>query len=225
MDVQNLDETVYNYIFEIDDIKRAAFLYISRVKEIKSINFSNSGIQRRLLVLTSDFKKLCYKLIKYKNLQNDEDCFRILDSLILINTYMQKILQQAKVDTIAEKKKKRSLLKEYEKTEKYINAYSPLMIFVNNHSFTISLTAMAIFLLILIIVGFQSKDLFLIIYSLFAALALYIAGLIFHKKIERLFNMDRIEKTISKHSFIKSKKLVVLDKFSEKIIDKFIDKI
>lgn len=225
MNIQNLDDTEYNYIFEIDNIKRALFLYISRVKEIKSINFSNSGIQRRLLILTRDFKNLSFKLIKRKNLQNIEDCLRILDTLILINTYIQKILQHTKVDTITERKKKRKLAKKYEKTEKYINAYSAFMIFVNNHSSAIALSIILISLLLIFISALITKNLMVTIGTISVLCILLIVYLIFHKRIERLFNMDRIERTISKHTFVKSKKLIVIDKLSEKIIEKNIKKI
>ncbi len=218
MDIQAMDRIVYNYTFEIDDIKRAVYQNIMCFNKLATINEVSKADINRIKMYSKDFRKCCYKLIKADNISDITDYLKYINSLILINAHIQKILKNKKYKKV---KAIRKLENEYNKINQRIDAESALEITINNHFTFITILIIAAILVGFGYVLFINNDLHAskIVYSIF--ILVIIAILIFRTLVRNRFEIDKINRTINQHAILKSKKIKKLRKSLIALFTKF----
>lgn len=203
MNVKKLDKTVYNYIFEIDDIKRAVYRNIICNKNLSRQYFISKSDIRKIKKYNSDFKKLCYKIIKRSNINTLDDYLNNLNAIIIINSNIQDILKQEKYKSYATIKE---LENEYNKINYLIGAASSFEVFINSHTTFLILITIVFTIVLLTLVSLFSKEYLLTIIGFFAFIVFFIACLLSIKTITNRFEIDKINRTRSNHAILKSRK-------------------
>lgn len=204
-----MDRIVYNYTFEINDIKRAVYQNIICFNKLATINEVSKADINRIKMYSKDFRKCCYKLIKADNISDITDYLKYINSIILINAHIQKILKNKKYKKVKAIKK---LENEYNKINQRIGAESALEIIMSNHTtFIITIILFVLFLSFpLVLVKSGHACLGAIVYSILAIL--WICLMIKSRIIRNMFEIDKINRTISHHTILKSKKSKKLKK-------------
>lgn len=210
MDIKAMDRIAYNYTFEINDIKRAVYQNIICFNKLATINEVSKADINRIKMYSKDFRKCCYKLIKADNISDITDYLKYINSIILINAHIQKILKNKKYKKV---KAIRKLENEYNKINQRIDAESALEIIVNNHV-TATLLLIAFIILIstpcvLFICKNTAAGIIAYIASTLIILCLYI---FYFPIINRRLEIDKINRTINRHTILKSKKIKELRK-------------
>lgn len=158
---------------------------------------------------SKDFRKCCYKLIKADNISDITDYLKYINSLILINAHIQKILKNKKYKKV---KAIRKLENEYNKINQRIGAESALELIMSNHiTFIIMLGLFIIFLSlpsVLFLSGYMCLGILTYIIVFMILLYLILKSPI----IRNMFEIDKINRTISHHTILKSKKSKKLKK-------------
>jgi len=216
LNIKELDNTVYNYIFEIDNIKKSFCLYTQLYLNVEKCEYIKDIDKRRVKRLALQFKLLCKKIIRRDKINTFEDYKLCVQSLVVINAKVQKILNS---EDYYKFKKISDIEKEYNKINNYLSySNSFLTTFINDH-----LTAFGIILIIVVsiivifLLSFKNCNLGIIIIVLLSFI-FSICYFIFHKKITRNFNVDHINKTISNNTYVKSLKIKIAHKNIKDII-------
>lgn len=91
MNIEHMTNIEYNYVLEIDNIKRSYFLTTTLQKMINTSNISTRD-KRRLKAYNKDFKLVCKRLIKRKDILNYDIYKTSVQTLIIINAKSSYIL-------------------------------------------------------------------------------------------------------------------------------------
>ena len=192
--INELNEYAYEHFFEIDDLKKSYYKYtqlhqvVERCQHIEKID-----------------KRKINKLIKRDENFDIEEYTLYMQALVTINVKIQKILSDWRY---RKNKEISDIEKEYKKVNNYLSyANSSFDVILNNHTTLFILLSFAAFVFggLIFYIAIRS-----ILGTLLSLLLLVIAFLIYffyNKSIMRSFNIDYINRTISKNTYIKSSKI------------------
>ncbi len=222
MDVKKIGNIEYNYILEIDNIKRALYLSILlhlKIKKQEDIKLSDRRIISRY---AKEFKVLCKKLINREGINSYSDYKNCIQALVLINAKIQAILNDKKYNR---NKFVEDIEKEYNKINRYLPyAQSSAMVFVENH-----LTCILFFILVGLMVCWLAistfvVDFFAVVVALITLLVLTVIFTIFYKRIYKNFYIDQINRTINKNTYVRARKIDAYHKGIKKIFNLYKNK-
>ena len=203
MNIENIDDIVYNYIFDIEEIKRCWYLYIECFTLIESCNEISQTDKNRIKRYHNDFKKECRKLIKRIDTNTTEVYDYRTDTLILI-LHIQKILNKNKYRKIKEINK---AIENYSRVNTMLGAESAVTMFINNNYTIISTISTTITIVSFLISMCLLKDIVACLVISIVALIIYLMFFVLTKIIMLSLKFDKINRTICNYSYRKSKKL------------------
>lgn len=203
--INELNEYAYEHFFEIDDLKKSYYKYTQLHQTVEKCEHIEKVDKRKINRLIKEFKGLCKKIIKRDEDFDIEKYIFYMQSLVVINSKIQKILTARKY---RKHKEISDIEKEYKKVNNYLSyANSSFDVILNNHTTLFILLSFAAFVFggLIFYIAIRS-----ILGTLLNLLLLVIAFLIYffyNKSIMRSFNIDYINRTISKNTYIKSSKI------------------
>ncbi len=205
MKINELDEYAYEHFFEIDDLKKSYYKYTQLHQVVERCQHIEKIDKRKINRLIKEFKSICKKLIKRDENFDIEEYTLYMQSLVTINVKIQKILVAWKY---RKNKEISDIEKEYKKVNNYLSyANSSFDVVLNNHTTLCILVSLAAFVVGGLIFYIAIRN---IVGTLLDLLLLVIAFAIYffyNKSIMRSFNIDHINRTISKNTYIKSSKI------------------
>lgn len=214
--INELNEYAYEHFFEIDDLKKSYYKYTQLHQTVEKCEHIEKVDKRKINILIKEFKSLCKKIIKRDEDFDIEKYIFYMQSLVVINSKIQKILTARKY----RKHKEISNLEiEYNKVNNYLSyATSSFEVIINNHYtfvgiiliFAMLIGGFIFFIATENIVGTLLDFLFLVI--------LLILYFLLGKKIMHSFYIDRINRIISKNTYIKSLKMKKANKYLKYIL-------
>lgn len=203
--INELNEYAYEHFFEIDDLKKSYYKYTQLHQTVEKCEHIEKVDKRKINRLIKEFKGLCKKLIKRDENFDIEEYTLYMQALVTINVKIQKILSDWRY---RKNKEISDIEKEYKKVNNYLSyANSSFDVILNNHTTLFILLSFAAFVFggLIFYIAIRS-----ILGTLLNLLLLVIAFLIYffyNKSIMRSFNIDYINRTISKNTYIKSSKI------------------
>lgn len=204
MDIKNINEIEYFYIFQIDNLKKAKTLCEDIIKTIKQDKISlESNFDKMIQTYNKDFISICNNLIERTNIVSIEDYNNAVKSLIIINAKTKQLINENK------NKKYKAVLKSLYKKYLQIESNIPFAttrtdMFFNNH-ITATLIILVLFLVAeIIFFAIFSDNEILIAVSAATMIVILLLYFIFFKKIEKGFTIDRINRTIYKNTYVYS---------------------
>lgn len=224
MNIENIDKIVYNYIFEIDEIKKCMYIYISNYSKICKLHSTNNEIvdkidKRKISNLSKEFKDLCYKLIRKDSITDTETYSNIVNTLRIINSKVQSILQKSQYTSIKDKEIQnqfKEIKLGYSKVNTMLTADSVISLFISAHltTFFIIFLSIGIFLIFISLacslINYIEKGIIFILF-LIVLLVGYLVLLLNFKKIDNSFRQDKTIRTIYKNTYLKSKKMSFIE--------------
>lgn len=205
MKINELNEYAYEHFFEIDDLKKSYYKYTQLHQTVEKCEHIEKVDKRKINRLIKEFKGLCKKIIKRDENFDIEEYTLYMQALVTINVKIQKILSDWRY---RKNKEISDIEKEYKKVNNYLSyANSSFDVILNNHTTLFILLSFAAFVFggLIFYIAIRS-----ILGTLLNLLLLVIAFLIYffyNKSIMRSFNIDYINRTISKNTYIKSSKI------------------
>lgn len=203
--INELNEYAYEHFFEIDDLKKSYYKYTQLHQTVEKCEHIEKVDKRKINRLIKKFKGLCKKIIKRDENFDIEEYTLYMQALVTINVKIQKILSDWRY---RKNKEISDIEKEYKKVNNYLSyANSSFDVILNNHTTLFILLSFAAFVFggLIFYIAIRS-----ILGTLLNLLLLVIAFLIYffyNKSIMRSFNIDYINRTISKNTYIKSSKI------------------
>lgn len=203
--INELNEYAYEHFFEIDDLKKSYYKYTQLHQTVEKCEHIEKIDKRKINRLIKEFKGLCKKIIKRDEDFDIEEYTLYMQALVTINVKIQKILSDWRY---RKNKEISDIEKEYKKVNNYLSyANSSFDVILNNHTTLFILLSFAAFVFggLIFYIAIRS-----ILGTLLNLLFLVIAFLIYffyNKSIMRSFNIDYINRTISKNTYIKSSKI------------------
>ena len=222
MNIENIDNIVYNYIFDIEEIKRCWYLYIECFTLIESCDEISQTDKNRIKRYHNDFKNECRKLIKRIDTDTVEIYDYRIDTLILMNLHIQKILNKNKYRKIKEINK---AIENYSRVNNMLGAESALKMFINNNYTAINILYVTVYLVIFFIFAYLLKDTIACICIIISAIIIYAMLLWLKNNVVTSYKSDKINQTICNYTYRKSKKSQVTNKFVQSVILKATEKI
>lgn len=222
MNIENIDNIVYNYIFDIEEIKRCWYLYMQCSILIERCNEISKSDKNRIKRYHNDFKKECRKLIKRIDTDTAEIYDNRINTLILINSHILGILNQRKY---RRKKEIKELSNQYSKVEKKLGVEGAFTLFINNNYTAVNILLMFITFSLMFVFAYFTKDIISCLISLFLGVLLFLVLFVLKCDLKASFQWDRLNRIKSNYIYRKSKKTQSLNKFSELLFNKTIDKI
>ncbi len=214
--INELNEYAYEHFFEIDDLKKSYYKYTQLHQVVERCQHIEKIDKRKINRLIKEFKCICKKLIKRDEDFDIEKYIFYMQSLVVINSKIQKILTARKY----RKYKEISNLEiEYNKVNNYLSyAISSFEVIINNHY-----TFVGIILIFAMLIGefiffIATENIVGTLLDILFSVILFILYFLFGKKIMHSFYIDRINRTISKNTYIKSLKMKKANKYLKYIL-------
>lgn len=192
MNIEHMTNIEYNYVLEIDNIKRSYFLTTTLQKMINTSNISTRD-KRRLKAYNKDFKLVCRRLIKRKDILNYDIYKTSVQTLIIINAKSSYILNKYNIKVTTHLKNLYDQIYELlplTKTTKNLIGSNYKTIIIISIVLIISFGT-SIFLFII-----NNTEL-LVLSLLFDTLLLTIAPILIYRKIQRQFKIERINRILN----------------------------
>ena len=216
MIINELNEYAYEHFFEIDDLKKSYYKYTQLHQVVERCQHIEKIDKRKINRLIKEFKCICKKLIKRDEDFDIEKYIFYMQSLVVINSKIQKILTARKY----RKYKEISNLEiEYNKVNNYLSyAISSFEVIINNHY-----TFVGIILIFAMLIGefiffIATENIVGTLLDILFSVILFILYFLFGKKIMHSFYIDSINRTISKNTYIKSLKMKKANKYLKYIL-------
>lgn len=212
MKINELDKYAYEHFFEIDDLKKSYYKYTQLHQVVEKCEHIDKVDKRKINRLIKEFKSLCKKIIKRDENYEIDEYILYMQSLVVINSKIPKILAARKYRKYKEIS---GIGKEYNRINNYLSySNSFFEVVINNHTtlaaiiltFTMSIGGLIFFVATQNIVG----TLLLVV--------LFILYFLFSKKIMHNFYIDRINRIISKNTYIKSSKIKEVNEYLKYIL-------
>lgn len=203
MKIKKLDEIEYYYIFEMDNLKRVLYFYITSGVSIENSKLIQKD-KHRIKCYTKEIKALCYKLIKKDNINTTEEYINTISTLITIHSKIRQILRNKKY------KKEKSV----KKIESDFNNISKLLTFSEttlkafyiNHRTAIIIILIVIAFCFGVYISFLSKNVLLLLSLFLIVMFLYLYYFVFTNKAINSFTNDSINRTIRSNTYAITKK-------------------
>lgn len=204
MDIKSINEIEYIYIFQIDNLKKAKILCEEINNEIARDKFSlDSDFDKMIHIYNKDFISICNNLINRININSIEDYNNAVKSLIIINSKAKQIINKIKDKKL--KNDLEPLYKKYREIECNIPfATTRTDMFFNNHITATLIALIFVLMAELFVFAIFSENEILIAASAVTMVIIFLLYFIFHRKIEKGFTMDRINRTIYKNTYVHS---------------------
>lgn len=209
-----MDYLEYKYIFEIDNIKQSLYLCLLHSANLSKYKLSKLDYHK-IKNYTKDFKSISKKLIKPKDITNINEYIDALDSLIIINTKIKKILQD---NAYSKDNEIRKLSDDCIKIDKLLGAESSFQLFIDNHQTSCLLIIIALCLILfcvipILITNGMTSAIYMLIFLIITFIVVH-----YIDKFELLRNRDKNRQVLSNHTYIKSAKMKRIHSITEQII-------
>ena len=194
MNIEKIDNIVYNHTFDIENIKRAYFLMYVSQPSVNRLEISTQD-KRRLNAYIKDFKSICKLIIKQENILNYKTCKTYMNTLTLIITKMRIILHSYKIDLQVE-----SLIKQYT----YVNRFIPTFKSIPSKYFFACVCLLIIIISIPVIASniLNLRDIELVTVITLLYLALLAVASLFYYKIKYKLTQIKLLKLRGKNTYI-----------------------
>lgn len=214
--INELNEYAYEHFFEIDDLKKSYYKYTQLHQVVERCQHIEKIDKRKINRLIKEFKCICKKLIKRDENFDIEKYIFYMQSLVVINSKIQKILTARKY----RKYKEISCIdKEYDRINNYLSySNSFLDVFINNHTTLFIIITVIPFVFASLYLFSKAPNNLGIIFALFYIIGFCLFYFLFIKRIMHSFYVDRINRTISKNTYIKSLKIKKANKYLKYIL-------
>lgn len=219
------------YYYDIDTIKKSLYLYITFSSKLSNYKLQTSDIHR-IKAYIKDFKMMGFQIIKLYNNFNNDDYLNFMNSLIVINLSIQKILNKS---IYRREKDIEDLEFECQKVGKLLGAESTLQLFIDNHKTAI---CMCIFITVILVCTIEllyyvyslksydneSINMLIEVFIGIITLVVTIIVLLAIKPIMKQFSIDKQKRMLSNHTYIKSVKMKRIHHTTEKLFSNIKDK-
>lgn len=202
--ISEINEIEYNYIFEIDNLKKALDICQTLYDEMKNGKYKIPGdVYQEIQKYNEDFISICNILINRVDIKSLDDYDNAIKSLIIINSKTRKLIYNIKG------KKLKTYQIELHRMIYKINTYIPFSMtrlerFFNNHITMIVIIAGFGFFTSIFFAAELSNDIYVLAISSICVALYLIFYVIFCKKIEKAFSLDKINRTIYKNTYTHS---------------------
>ncbi len=221
MNLQNMDYKSYYYNFEIYSIKETRELSIEIDRKFKDCGYFDNEDIEIMSKYQEDFKTLCDKLIS-KSINDIEEYVQITDSLIIISAKSQKFLHKLRKKYSNRHNKLKKLADLQKKTDDKIGAESLLDLLLDAHISSLTIAFMSIGGMLLLYIGAKTMNVIALIIGLILILLLFIFFSFGNKIVKTSMNIDRLNRNINNHTYLKSLKMKQIYRYSKILIDKSI---
>lgn len=221
MNLQNMDYKSYYYNFEIYSIKEAREISIEIDRKFKDCSYFDNEDIEIMSKYQEDFKTLCDKLIS-KNVNDIEEYVQTTDSLIIISAKSQKFLHKLRKKYSNRHNKLKKLADLQKKTDDKIGAESLLDLLLDAHISSLIIAFMGIGGLFLLYIGTKTMNIITLIIGFILILLLSIFLSFGNKIVKTSMNIDRLNRNINNHTYLKSLKMKQIYRYSKILIDKSI---
>lgn len=203
--INELNEYAYEHFFEIDDLKKSYYKYTQLHQVVERCQHIEKIDKRKINRLIKEFKCICKKLIKRDENFDIEEYTLYMQALVTINVKIQKILSDWRY---RKNKEISDIEKEYKKVNNYLSyANSSFDVILNNHTTLFILLSFAAFVFGGLIFYITIRSILGTLLSLLLLVIAFLIYFFYNKSIMRSFNIDYINRTISKNTYIKSSKI------------------
>ena len=201
MDIKNLNRQQYDYLFEIDKIKRALFITILEHNKLAHNQYLSKSELRRIDMLLKDFRLVCFKVIRCQ-IESPDDYTRYIKTLLIIVSKIRTIIIPHKGIRDGFKKVYKLLPQSENKIQSFLNGY-----FTRITMFSIQIALIGSLIANVIALSttptFHQANITIVITGL---LILYILlRLLLYRKIENSVALDNLRRTIDKNIFYDKK--------------------
>lgn len=221
MNLQNTNYKSYYYNFEIYNIKEARELSIEIDRKFKDCGYFDNEDIEIMSKYQEDFKTLCDKLIS-KSINDIEEYVQITDSLIIISAKSQKFLHKLRKKYSNRHNKLKKLADLQKKTDDKIGAESLLDLLLDSHISSLTIALMSIGGMFLLYIGTKTMDVVPLVIGLILILLLCVFLTFGNKIVNTSMNIDRLNRNINNHTYLKSLKMKQIYRYSKILIDKSI---
>ena len=205
MKINELNEYAYEHFFEIDDLKKSYYKYTQLHQTVEKCEHIEKVDKRKINRLIKEFKGLCKKIIKRDENFDIEEYTLYMQALVTINVKIQKILSDWRY---RKNKEISDIEKEYKKVNNYLSyANSSFDVILNNHTTLFILLSFAAFVFGGLIFYIAIRSISGTLLNLLLLVIAFLIYFFYNKSIMRSFNIDYINRTISKNTYIKSSKI------------------
>lgn len=214
--INELNEYAYEHFFEIDDLKKSYYKYTQLHQTVEKCEHIEKVDKRKINRLIKEFKGLCKKIIKRDEDFDIEKYIFYMQSLVVINNKIQKILTARKY----RKHKEISCIdKEYDRINNYLSySNSSFEVIIKNHYTFVGILVIVVIAIGLLIFFIATENIVGTLLDLLISVILSILYFLLGKKIMHSFYIDRINRTISKNTYIKSLKMKKANKYLKYIL-------
>lgn len=219
MNLQNINYESYYYNFEIYNIKEAREISIEIDKKFKDCGYFDDEDIEIMSKYQEDFKTLCDKLIS-KTINDIEEYVQITDSLIIISAKSQKFLHKLRKKYSNRHNKLKKLADLQKKTDDKIGAEILLDLLLDAHISSLTIAFMSIGGMLLLYIGAKTMNVITLIIGLILILLLFIFFSFGNKIVKTSMNIDRLNRNINNHTYLKSLKMKQIYRYSKILIDK-----
>jgi predicted RND superfamily exporter protein len=203
--INELNEYAYEHFFEIDDLKKSYYKYTQLHQTVEKCEHIEKVDKRKINRLIKEFKGLCKKIIKRDENFDIEEYTLYMQALVTINVKIQKILSDWRY---RKNKEISDIEKEYKKVNNYLSyANSSFDVILNNHTTLFILLSFAAFVFGGLIFYIAIRSISGTLLNLLLLVIAFLIYFFYNKSIMRSFNIDYINRTISKNTYIKSSKI------------------
>lgn len=221
MNLQNMNYKSYYYNFEIYNIKEAREISIDIDSKFKDCGYFDDKDIETMSKYQEDFKTLCDKLIS-KSINDIEEYVQITDALIIISAKSQKFLHKLRRKYSNRHNKLKKLADLQKKTDDKIGAESLLDLLLDAHISSLTIAFMSIGGMLLLYIGAKTMNVIALIIGLILILLLFIFFVFGNKIVKTSMNIDRLNRNINNHTYLKSLKMKQIYRYSKILIDKSI---
>lgn len=219
MEIKNMSKEMYYYNFEIYNIEEA-------LKNSKNINLQFSKYEtisdkdkKVMCRYQKDFETLCNKLIN-KDLSTIEEYVQTTDALIVVNAKTQQFINNLQNKYTLYDFKEINKLQII--NENLVGAESWKDLFFDAHASKIAISVCLFASIFLFYVGVTRIDLTCCFVACVLAIIQIIVAIFGRKVIRTSMKIDRLNRNIANHTYLKSLKMKQIYRYSQKLIEKSI---
>lgn len=219
MEIKDMSKEMYYYNFEIYNIEKA-------LQNSKKINLQFSKYdtisdenKKAMSKYQNDFDTLCNKLIN-KDLSTIEEYVQTTDALIVVNAKTQQFINNLQNEyTLYDFKEINEL---QVKNENLVGAESWKDLFFDAHASKIAISACLFASVFLFYVGVTCNDLTCCFVACVLVIIQIIVAIFGRKVIKTSMKIDRLNRNIANHTYLKSLKMKQIYRYSQKLIEQSI---
>lgn len=220
MEIKDMDKKVYYYDFEIYHIEEALKKANTNFLVLKEIVSSDKN--SIIAGYHSDFKNICNKLIS-KSISTINEYVHIIDALIIINNKIKQAIhdEECRYRKLKRKevvKKLEKINKECDNINKLIGAESTIDLILDVASSTIAIVSIVLATVFFFVLGVLLNQLLALIISAILLIMIIILATIGRKMVRFSFSVDKAERNIYNHAYMKSIRIKQVYRYANNLI-------